>query len=141
MHAVLHYAAQGCEREANQVPSLSKINVWRDQNLRVVVDRQIKEFVDASTRLTLALDCASYSTFKYSALGLVNQDNEFILLDLVTSRNKSGEDLFNQVVERLHHTGLFDAIVTRVHDILSGSVILVKNATKRFRYGQLCLQS
>ena len=139
VHSVLHYAAQGCGREPSAVPSLSKINAWRDHDLRVIVDRQIDEFVRTSTRLTLALDCASYSSYKYSAIGLINQDNDFILLDLVKSRKKSGDELFQQVIERLEHSGLFDSVVARLADILSGSLDTLKKPLRNPKTWQALL--
>ena len=123
LHAVLHFIAKGMKHDPSVVPSLPTLNRWRDQDLRINVDRQLASFVTSATQLTLCLDCSAYSTYKYSAIGLTNEDGLFMLLDVIRSHAKTGLDLKKQVIERLHASGLFNEIVIRLRDILSGTYL------------------
>ena len=121
LFACLHFIAKAQGRDPSVVPSLPTLSRWRDTDLRIHVNRQLEEFVTSATQLTMCLDCSAYSSFKYSAIGLSDQSGKFMILDVVKSNCKTAADLKNQIIDRLRRTGLFDQIVVRLRDIMSGT--------------------
>ena len=64
---VMTKLARGMTLDDASVPSLSLINDWRQNDLAVLNDRQLNQFLSDAESLTVCLDCASFSDHKASS--------------------------------------------------------------------------
>ena len=54
----------GMKLAVDVVPSASSMCEWRQNDLSVINDRQLRSFLEKTQTLTICLDCASYSDHK-----------------------------------------------------------------------------
>ena len=114
------FVASALNIAETRVPSQACITTWRSMDLPVLLHDQLRKFVIDADELSLAMDCSAVKDHKISGLGLINQDQQYLLLDLCSSLNTTANQLFSQICRRLQQSGLEDIILPKIVDIITG---------------------
>ena len=120
LNYVLTQVADTFGFKEEDVPTKSTLCRWRDSKLRPLVEEQINQFVRNAESLVLHLDDTSMpGSSKTSCLLLTNQLQEQMLMDLVPSDAKTGEDLKNQILKRLYKKSEAAVIINKLRALMS----------------------
>ena len=130
----LVYLVEEMDCTEPQIPSLPSINTWRANDLPAHLQSQLVKFVHDATTLTLTMDCSALKVIyenhfrrhlhlqdhKISGLGLVDNRQQYLLMDLCASNNSTSDELFTQIRRRLAESGLEDQIYAKTVDLVTG---------------------
>ena len=120
----LVYLVEEMGLDSPQVPSLPAVNNWRSNDLPVHLQTQLEQFVESATTLSLSMDCSALRDHKVSGLGLIDDRQQYLLMDLCASNNSNSDELYTQVRKRLQESGVQDQIVAKTVDIITGKLVI-----------------
>ena len=103
------------------------------KELPVHLNRQSAEFIQKAKWLVIAMDCASFKSYKISGtlscrknqtktdigVALLNEAGDYHLLNLCRSLNKTGLDLYQQVLSKIESSPLPDEIKRKTRFLMT----------------------